>query len=179
MTRTVMELAAAVQGGEVSPTELVDDAFARIDARNGELNAFIALDHEGARTQAASIEHRLKAGEAVGALSGVPIAVKDLEDAAGFVTTCGDPARRDRPASDRDSVHVERLRAAGAIVIGKTNTPAYGFQSETDNLLFGPTRNPWALNRTSGGSSGGSGAAVSSGLVSLCTGSDGGGRAAR
>ena len=101
--------------------------------------------------------------------------MKDLEDAEGFVTTCGDPARRGRPPAARDSVQVARLRAAGAIVIGKTNTPAYGFQAETDNLVFGPTRNPWAPNRTSGGSSGGSAAAVASGLVALCTGSDGGG----
>jgi aspartyl-tRNA(Asn)/glutamyl-tRNA(Gln) amidotransferase subunit A len=106
---------------------------------------------------------------------GVPVGVKDLEDAAGFVTTCGDPARRERAAAKRDSVQVARLRAAGAVVVGKTNTPAYGFQAETDNLVFGPTRNPRALKRTSGGSSGGSAAAVASGMVGLCTGSDGGG----
>ena len=125
--------------------------------------------------QARALEQRLAAGESVGALAGVPIGVKDLEDAAGFVTTCGDPARRNLPPAVRDSVQVARMRAAGAIVIGKTNTPAYGFHAETDNLIFGPTHNPWALDRTSGGSSGGSAAAVAAGLVSLCTGSDGGG----
>ena len=175
MTRTVMELAAAVKGGEVSPRELVDAALARIEQHDGALNSFVAVDAEGARAQADALGHRLKAGEEIGALGGVPIGVKDLEDARGFVTTCGDPARRDRPPADRDSVHVARLRAAGAIVIGKTNTPAYGFQSETDNLLFGPSRNPWSHRRTPGGSSGGSGAAVAAGLVALCTGSDGGG----
>jgi aspartyl-tRNA(Asn)/glutamyl-tRNA(Gln) amidotransferase subunit A len=175
MVRTVMELAAAVRTGAVSPCELVEETLARIGDRNGVLNAFVAVDPEGARAQAAVLEKRLAADESVGALAGVPIGVKDLEDAQGFVTTCGDPARRGRSAALDDSVQVARLRAAGAIVVGKTNTPAYGFQAETDNLVFGPTHNPWALNRTSGGSSGGSAAAVASGMVGLCTGSDGGG----
>jgi aspartyl-tRNA(Asn)/glutamyl-tRNA(Gln) amidotransferase subunit A len=175
MADTVMETAAAVRRGAASPRDLVDEALERIKTQDGALNCFVAVDPEGARAQAAAIEQRLAAGEDVGALAGVPIGVKDLEDAEGFVTTCGDPARRDRPAAARDSVEVARMRAAGAIVIGKTNTPAYGFHAETDNLLFGPTRNPWAPNRTSGGSSGGSAAAVAAGLVSLCTGSDGGG----
>ena len=170
-----METAAAVKGGEVSPRELVEDALARIADRNESLNCFVTVDPELALAQADVIARRLKAGEEVGPLAGVPIGVKDLEDAEGFVTTCGDPARRDRGPASGDSVHVGRLRAAGAIVVGKTNTPAYGFQSETDNLLFGPTRNPWAPGRTCGGSSGGSGAAVASGIVALCTGSDGGG----
>jgi Asp-tRNA(Asn)/Glu-tRNA(Gln) amidotransferase A subunit family amidase len=105
----------------------------------------------------------------------VPIGVKDLEDAAGYVTTYGDPARAADPPARSNSVEVERLVAAGAVVVGKTNTPAYGFHAETDNRLHGPTRNPWARHRTSGGSSGGSAAAVAAGLVPLCTGSDGGG----
>jgi aspartyl-tRNA(Asn)/glutamyl-tRNA(Gln) amidotransferase subunit A len=175
MVGTVMELAAAVRRGEVSPSEVVWDALARIADLNGAVNAFVAVDPEGAGAQAVALEQRLAAGEAIGPLVGVPVGVKDLEDAAGFVTTCGDPARRERAAATRDSVQVARLRAAGAIVVGKTNTPAYGFQAETDNLVFGATRNPWALKRTSGGSSGGSAAAVASGMVGLCTGSDGGG----
>ena len=175
MAETVIGIAAAVARGELSPSEVVDDALARIDERDGALNSFVAVDAESARAQARALEARLAAGESVGALAGVPIGVKDLEDAAGFVTTCGDPARRNLPPAVRDSVQVARMRAAGAIVIGKTNTPAYGFHAETDNLIFGPTHNPWALDRTSGGSSGGSAAAVAGGLVSLCTGSDGGG----
>lgn len=175
MLGTVREQADAVRRGEVSPSELVVDALERIAGLNGELNAFVALDPEGAHAQAEAIEQRLAAGESVGALAGIPIGVKDLEDAAGLVTTCGDPVRRERAAAERDSVQVARLRAAGAIVVGKTNTPAYGFHAETDNLVFGPTHNPWAPNRTSGGSSGGSAAAVASGMVGLCTGSDGGG----
>jgi aspartyl-tRNA(Asn)/glutamyl-tRNA(Gln) amidotransferase subunit A len=117
----------------------------------------------------------LARGEHVGVLAGVPIGVKDLENATGFRTTYGDPAHASDPPATRDSVEVARLRAAGAVVVGKTNTPAYGFHAETNNLVFGPTRNPWALGRTCGGSSGGSAAAVSSGLVTLATGSDGGG----
>jgi aspartyl-tRNA(Asn)/glutamyl-tRNA(Gln) amidotransferase subunit A len=175
MAETVIELAAAVARGDRSPRDVVDEALARINDHDGALNSFVAVDAEGARAQAVALEARLAAGEPVGALAGVPIGVKDLEDATGFVTTCGDPARRDQPLAVRDSVQVARMRAAGAIVVGKTNTPAYGFHAETDNLIFGPTHNPWALNRTSGGSSGGSAAAVAGGLVSLCTGSDGGG----
>jgi Asp-tRNA(Asn)/Glu-tRNA(Gln) amidotransferase A subunit family amidase len=170
-----METAAAVRRGEVSPRDLVDEALTRIGALDDTLNCFVAVDPEAARAQAVALEQRLVAGEPIGALAGVPIGVKDLEDAEGFVTTYGDPVRRERAPAAHDSVQVARLRAAGAIVIGKTNTPAYGFQSETDNLLFGPTRNPWAPERTCGGSSGGSAAAVASGMVGLCTGSDGGG----
>ena len=175
MGENVIEVAAAVRRGERAPSDLVDEALARISVRDGELNCFVAVDAEGARAQAAAIEQRLAAGDDVGPLAGIPIGVKDLEDAEGFVTSCGDPARREAAPAARDSVEVARLRAAGAIVIGKTNTPAYGFHAETDNLLFGPTRNPLAPNRTSGGSSGGSAAAVAAGLVDLCTGSDGGG----
>jgi len=172
---TVMDVAAAVRRREVAPSGLVDDALARIRDRDGALNSFVAVDAERARAQAAALERRLDAGEPIGALAGVPIGVKDLEDAEGFVTTCGDPARSGRAPAASDSVQVARLRAAGAMVIGKTNTPAYGFQTVTDNLVFGATRNPWATNRTCGGSSGGSAAAVAAGLVPLCTGSDGGG----
>ena len=175
MVHTLMEVAASVARGDVSPSELVAESLARIDELNPALNGFVAVDAERTRAQAVALERRLAAGESVGMLAGVPIGVKDLEDARGFVTTCGDPARRTNPAAAHDSVEVARLRAAGAIVVGKTNTPAYGFHAETDNLVFGPTRNPWALERTSGGSSGGSAAAVASGMVPLCTGSDGGG----
>ena len=175
MADTVMEMAAAVRRGAVSPRDLVDQALERIDDQDGALNSFVSIDPDRARAEAGALEQRLTDGEPVGALAGVPIGVKDLEDSEGFVTTCGDPARRAGAPAAHDSVQVARLRAAGAIVLGKTNTPAYGFHAETDNLVFGPTHNPWAPNRTSGGSSGGSAAAVAAGLVGLCTGSDGGG----
>jgi aspartyl-tRNA(Asn)/glutamyl-tRNA(Gln) amidotransferase subunit A len=175
MVETVMDVAGAVRSGARSPSEVVEGALARIAALDGALHAFCALDADGARAQARDLEHRLAAGEDVGPLAGVPIGVKDLEDAAGFRTVCGDPVRAGGEAVTEDSVEVARLREAGAIVLGKTNTPAYGFHAETDNLVFGPTGNPWAPGRTCGGSSGGSGAAVAAGMVPLCTGSDGGG----
>jgi aspartyl-tRNA(Asn)/glutamyl-tRNA(Gln) amidotransferase subunit A len=175
MTETVMGLAARIRSGEISAAEAVDGALARIEATDGELNAFCEVRAADARAQAAAVGARLARREAVGVLAGVPIGVKDLENATGFRTTFGDPKHASDPPATRDSIEVARLRAAGAVVVGKTNTPAYGFHAETNNLVFGPTRNPWALGRTCGGSSGGSAVAVSSGMVTLATGSDGGG----
>ena len=117
---------------------------------------------------------RLAAGEEVGPLAGLPLGVKDLENAAGFVTTKGSRLYRDNRV-DFDDAHVARLRAAGAIVVGKTNTPEFGHIPFTDNELFGATLNPWNLERTPGGSSGGSSAALASGMAPLATASDGGG----
>jgi aspartyl-tRNA(Asn)/glutamyl-tRNA(Gln) amidotransferase subunit A len=108
-------------------------------------------------------------------LAGVPLAVKDLEDAAGFVTTKGSAAYADGQPAGSDSPLVERLRAAGCVVVGKTNTPEFGWKADTVNEVFGATRNPWSLERSAGGSSGGSAAALAAGLVPLATGSDGGG----
>jgi aspartyl-tRNA(Asn)/glutamyl-tRNA(Gln) amidotransferase subunit A len=175
MLEDVMATAHAVRTRRISATDVVENALARIETRNADLGAFVAVDPAGARAQAVAIDRQIEGGRDPGPLAGVPIGVKDLEDAAGFVTTCGDPARRGSPPATADSVEVARLRSAGAIVVGKTNTPAYGFHAETDNLAFGPTRNPWSATRTSGGSSGGSAAAVAAGMVPLCTGSDGGG----
>jgi aspartyl-tRNA(Asn)/glutamyl-tRNA(Gln) amidotransferase subunit A len=175
MADSLLELVARIRGGEMSAVEAVDDALARIDAADSVLNAFCELRADDARAQAHAVADRLARGEAVGPLAGVPIGVKDLEDATGFRTTYGDPAHAADPPATRDSVEVARLRAAGAVVVGKTNTPAYGFHAETNNLVFGPTRNPWATSRTCGGSSGGSAVAVSSSMVTLATGSDGGG----
>ncbi len=175
MTESALEIAAAVRSKQRSAQEVLDAALSRIEALDPATNAFCAVDADRARAAARALDARIAAGDSVGALAGVPIGVKDLEDAAGFRTTCGDPARANRPVAVADSVEVARMKAAGAVVVGKTNTPAYGFHAETDNLIFGPTRNPWALGRTAGGSSGGSAAAVASGLVPMCTGSDGGG----
>jgi aspartyl-tRNA(Asn)/glutamyl-tRNA(Gln) amidotransferase subunit A len=175
MTESLLALAARIRAGEESPVEAVDAALERIEAADPELNAFCEVRASDARAQARAVTDRLARGEPVGVLAGVPIGVKDLEDATGFRTTFGDPAHAADPPATRDSVEVARLRAAGAIVVGKTNTPAYGFHAETNNLVFGPTRNPWALGRTCGGSSGGSAVAVSTAMVTLATGSDGGG----
>lgn len=171
----VGDLAAEVRAGEVSPVETVQAALDAIEMLDDRLNACCQVQPEVSLAAAEALAQRIAEGEDPGALAGVPIGVKDLEDAAGWRTTYGDPARADDPPAERDSLEVERLLAAGCVVVAKTNTPAYGFHGETDNLVFGPTRNPWAETRTSGGSSGGTASAVASGMLPLATGSDGGG----
>jgi Asp-tRNA(Asn)/Glu-tRNA(Gln) amidotransferase A subunit family amidase len=174
-TTTVAELAADVSAKRTSARELVGAALARIEDIDAKVNAFVALDGERALADAAGIDARLAAGEDVGPLAGIPIGVKDLEDAAGFRTTQGSVVYADSPVATTDSALVDRLKAAGCIVVGKTNTPELGHKGDTVNLLFGATCNPWDLGRSAGGSSGGSAAALAAGLVPLCTGSDGGG----
>jgi Asp-tRNA(Asn)/Glu-tRNA(Gln) amidotransferase A subunit family amidase len=172
---SVVELAARVRSGEVTATELAETALARIDAHNPTVNAFVAVDRERARAEAAAVDERVAAGRDPGPLAGIPIGVKDLEDARGFTTTHGSKSRAGAPAAAADSILVQRLVAAGCVVVGKTNTPELGWKAATDNPLFGTTRNPWNLDHTPGGSSGGSAAAVAAGMVPLATGSDGGG----
>ncbi len=168
------ELAALVRAGQLSPVALMERSLARIDALNPTLNAFVEVDPEGALREARALQERLAAGEDPGPFAGLPLGVKDLENAAGFTTTKGSRLYRDNRA-DFDDVLVARLKAAGAIVVGKTNTPEFGHIPFTDNELFGTTRSPWNLERTPGGSSGGSSAALASGMVPLATASDGGG----
>lgn len=172
---TVAALAADVAARRISARELVTSALARIEEVDPQINAFVAIDGDAALTEATAIDARIAAGETVGPLAGIPIGVKDLEDAAGFTTTQGSVVYAASPPATADSPLVERLRAAGCIVVGKTNTPELGHKADTTNPLFGSTRNPWNLERTAGGSSGGSAAAIAAGLVPLCTGSDGGG----
>jgi aspartyl-tRNA(Asn)/glutamyl-tRNA(Gln) amidotransferase subunit A len=172
---TVADLAAQVSAGTLSARELVGAALERIDRLDDKLGAFVAVDAAGAMVEAAALDERIAHGEDVGPLAGIPLAVKDLEDAAGFVTTRGSMAFASGPAAVDDSSLVERLRAAGCVVVGKTNTPELGWKADTVNPVFGATYNPWALERSAGGSSGGSAAAVAAGLVPLATGSDGGG----
>jgi aspartyl-tRNA(Asn)/glutamyl-tRNA(Gln) amidotransferase subunit A len=172
---TVAALAADVASRRISARELVASALARIEEVDPQVNAFVAIDGESALAEATAVDARIASGEAVGPLAGIPIGVKDLEDAAGFTTTQGSVVYADAPPATADSPLVERLRAAGCIVVGKTNTPELGHKADTTNPLFGSTRNPWNLERTAGGSSGGSAAAIAAGLVPLCTGSDGGG----
>jgi Asp-tRNA(Asn)/Glu-tRNA(Gln) amidotransferase A subunit family amidase len=168
------ELAALVRAGTLSPVDLVRSALERIDTVDRDINAFVALRPEEALADAARQADRLARGEEVGALAGLPLGVKDLEDAVGLPNTHGSlPFKDHRPR--RDSIQVERLKAAGAIVLGKTNAPEFGYTALTKNLVYGVTRNPWNLERTPGGSSGGSAAAIAAGLVPLATGSDGGG----
>ena len=160
---------------EVSARELVAGALANIERTQGALNAFCAWDAERALAEADAVDRRLAAGDAVGPLAGIPVGIKDLEDARGLVTTFGSKLHADDPPAVEDSALVARLKAAGCIVVGKTNTPEFGHRGETDNPLFGPSHNPWNLEHNAGGSSGGSGAALAAGVVPLCTGSDGGG----
>jgi len=172
--RSVQEWAAAVQSREVSAREMVEASLAAIEAQAG-LNAFVATDLERSLATADEIDARLASGDEVGPLAGVPFGVKDLEDAAGYVTTQGSLLHADDPPAEADSILVERLRAQGGVVMGKTNTPEFGWTGDTYNPVFGPTGNPWNPKRSPGGSSGGAAAALTAGLVPLCTGSDAGG----
>src|SRR4249919_997371 len=167
---SAVDQAALVRAGEVSARELVEAALAAIDRLNPRLNAFVALCAERALAEADAVEP----GDPR-PLCGVPVAIKDLLSATeGLPTTEGSAAFGDWIA-DHDSAHVRRLRGAGAIVVGKTNTPEVGLRPVTENARYGATRNPWDPELSPGGSSGGSAAAVASGMVALADGSDLGG----
>jgi Asp-tRNA(Asn)/Glu-tRNA(Gln) amidotransferase A subunit family amidase len=168
------EVAALVRGGDASPVELVDAVLERIAALNPALRAFLTVCGSRARAEAATAERTLRRGGEIPPLLGVPVSVKDLEPTAGIRTTFGSPLFADHVPS-HDSVAVERLRRAGAIIVGKTNTPEFGLLGETRNLLGGECRNPWDLTRTCGGSSGGAASAIGAGLGPLALGSDGAG----
>ena len=167
---SALEQAAAVRAGELSAAELVEASLGAIDRRNGEVNAVVTVVDERARQEAA----RVPAGDER-PLAGVPIVVKDLTQLTeGVRTTFGSEALADF-VPRFDTALVRKLRAAGAIMVGKTNTPELGILPTTEPRLFGPTRNPWDTSRTSGGSSGGSAAAVAAGMTAFAHGSDGGG----
>ncbi|HWC37604.1 MAG TPA: amidase [Acidimicrobiales bacterium] len=172
---TVVNLAQAVRTGERKATEVLDQHAAAIAAANDKLNAFVHLDLDLARQAAEEVDARRGRGEDPGPLAGVPFGVKDLEDCAGMPTSYGSLLYKGRPPVVRDSVHVRRLRAAGAVPVGKTAAPEFGMVCFTNTRAWGTTANPWNLDRTPGGSSGGSAAAVAAGLVPFCTASDGGG----
>ena len=168
---TISALAAMVRAGGVSATELVGRALKRIDERNAGLNAVVAMRADEALEEAACADTRRHTGS----LAGLPLLVKDTQDVAGMRTTHGSVLHESSEPASTDSLVVSRLRAAGAIVVGKTNVPEFAFEGYTHNSLFGETRNPWALDWSSGGSSGGSGAALASGMAPVVTGTDGGG----
>lgn len=173
--RTVIETAEAVRRGELKAVEVLDECLAAIDSGNGPLNAFVHVDAELARTAADRVDEAVARGEDPGPLAGVPFGVKDLEDCAGMPTSHGSLLFKGRPPVEQDAVHVARLRAAGAVPVGKTAAPEFGTVAFTHTKAWGTTRNPWNPERTPGGSSGGSAAAVAAGLVPFCTASDGGG----
>jgi Asp-tRNA(Asn)/Glu-tRNA(Gln) amidotransferase A subunit family amidase len=168
-------IADGIRTGKISAVGVMEATLEAIGERNPELNAFVFVaDPQALLASAEEIDRRVGNGEDPGPFAGVPIGVKDLEDVAGMPTTSGSLSSGDKPA-DRDSHLVARLRAVGAIPIGKTNTPEFGYSIDTRNRRFGPTRNPWDPTLSPGGSSGGSAAAVAAGMVPLATGSDGGG----
>lgn len=170
--RGLAEQAAALAAGEVTARELTERALARIEAAQPVLNAFRRVRAEAALGEADAADRRLARGERL-PLLGVPVAVKDDVDVAGEPTAFGCPG--DFPVKEADSEAVRRLRAAGAVVVGKTNSPELGQWPFTEGPAFGETRNPWSTEHTPGGSSGGSAAAVAAGLVPAALGSDGAG----
>ncbi|MGY1770135.1 amidase [Blastococcus sp. SYSU D00813] len=172
--RPATELAALLRAREVSARELLEAHLARIERVDGELNAIVTLDPEGARAAADVADAGLAAGDPVGPLHGLPVAHKDTHATGGMRTTWGSPLHADHvPAADE--LVVERLRRAGAIRVGKTNTPEFAAGSHTFNTLFGATHNPYRHGLSAGGSSGGAAAALAAGLVPVAEGSDMGG----
>ncbi|MDQ1437881.1 MAG: aspartyl-tRNA(Asn)/glutamyl-tRNA(Gln) amidotransferase subunit [Acidimicrobiaceae bacterium] len=172
---SAIEVAESVRNGERKAVEVLDECLARIDAANPELNAFVHVDADLARREAERVDQAVANGDDPGPLAGVPFGVKDLEDCAGMPTSHGSLLYKGRPPMDEDSIHVGRLRAGGAVPVGKTAAPEFGAVCYTSTPAWGTTRNPWNPDRTPGGSSGGSAAAVAAGMVPFCTASDGGG----
>ena len=166
-------LAEAIRRRDVSSRELLEHYLARVDELNPPLNAVVTLDPDGARTAAGAADAALARGDDVGPLHGVPMTVKDTYLTAGMRTTCGLPAWDHVPDHDADAVG--RLRGAGAVIFGKTNTPAMAGDWQTYNAIFGTSNNPWDVSRSTGGSSGGAAAAVATGMTGLELGSDIGG----
>src|SRR5207248_1405891 len=149
-------------------------ALRRIEETEARLNAFVLVDADGAMAAARAAERQVGAGDALGPLHGVPVSVKDLIDVAGLRASYGSLTLKNAVAS-ADAPSVERLRAAGAIVIGKTTTSEFGYRGYTRSLVHGNTANPWDLGRTPGGSSGGAVASVAAGVTPVGLGTDGGG----
>jgi amidase len=171
---TARDMAAALRAKEVSARELLDLHLDRIAAVNPEVNAVVSLDPERARASAAEADELLAAGRSAGPLHGLPFAFKDTHAVGGWLTTYGSPLMASNvPAADE--LLVERVRRAGAVVMGKTNVPEFAAGSHTFNPVFGTTLNPYDLSRSAGGSSGGAAAALATGMVPLADGSDMGG----
>jgi aspartyl-tRNA(Asn)/glutamyl-tRNA(Gln) amidotransferase subunit A len=168
------QLADSIRAGAMTATDVLEVYLGRIERFEPRLNAWCHVDAEGARDQARNVDACVARGEDPGLLAGVPIGVKELAAASGLSDTHGSLLYEGRIA-DHDCTEVARLRAAGAVIVGKTTSPEFGSINWTHTKVHGVTRNPWNTDRTPGGSSGGSGAAVASGQVPIATGSDGGG----
>jgi len=169
-----VQMAEQIRHRKISPVELVEAHLRKIKKLNPVLNAFVQVDAEGAFRQAREAEVAVRRGAKLGALHGVPVSIKISIEVAGFRCEAGTKLRQGTVAS-QDAPLVSRLRDAGAIILGTTNTPELLMAWETDNLLYGRTNNPWDLTRTPGGSSGGEAAAIASGMSAAGVGSDGGG----
>ncbi len=169
------ELASAYAGGALSPVEMAQGLLSRIEALDSQVNAFCLIDEPATLAMAEASEERWARGEPLSALDGVPVAVKDLLVTKGWPTLRGSKTVARDQAWAEDAPAVARLREAGAVLIGKTTTPEFGFKGTNDSPLTGTTRNPWDLSKTPGGSSGGSSAALAAGFAPLALGTDGGG----
>ncbi len=171
---TAVEARRLIGQRRLAPSALLESCIARIEAVDHAVNAVVARDFAGARMAAREADAAVARGEALGLLHGLPLAVKDLDDAAGLPTTYGSPIFRDNLATT-DSRMVAGLRGAGALVLGKTNTPEFGAGANTRNAVHGVTGNPFDPSRSAAGSSGGSAVALATGMVPIATGSDTGG----
>jgi Asp-tRNA(Asn)/Glu-tRNA(Gln) amidotransferase A subunit family amidase len=165
------ELAAAIRAKEISPVEVIDAVLTQIDRLNPAINAFVTVTDDIAREQASAAEAAVMRGEELGLIHGVPYSIKDMTPTKGIRTTSGSKLF-EHYVPTQDAILVERLRGAGGVLVGKTNTPDLAAKCTTDNKIFGPTRNPWALGLTPGGSSGGAAASVAVGMAPLAEGSD-------
>jgi Asp-tRNA(Asn)/Glu-tRNA(Gln) amidotransferase A subunit family amidase len=174
VSKSALELTALIRSKQVSALEVTEAMLARIDALNARLNAYCLVAADTARAAAREADIAVAKGEPLGPLHGVPVSVKDVMFTRGIRTTAGSRLFADTVPTE-DAVAVGRLRAGGLVLLGKTNTSEFGHKAVTDNPLFGPTRNPWNLMLTPGGSSGGGAAAVAAGLGPLAVGTDGGG----
>ncbi|MCS3731772.1 AtzE family amidohydrolase [Bradyrhizobium betae] len=166
------DIAKAVAGGKLSALDATEAALARIKQHDGALNAFTDVTAERARAKARAVDADIAAGKDVGPLAGVPFAVKNLFDVAGLPTRAGSKINRDRAPAERDATLIERMEAAGAVLVGALNMGEYAYDFTGENIHDGPSRNPHDTTRMSGGSSGGSGSAVGGALVPIALGSD-------
>ena len=168
--KTAIEIADGIRAGQSTARQAVEHSLSQIRLHNGPVNAFVYLDQQAALEAADKLDQRIANGAIPGKLAGVPFGIKDLRDSCiGMPTKNGSLITKDAPPDRQDSPQIARLKIAGAIPLGKVATAEFGLDGVTHTLLEGTTRNPWNLERTSSGSSGGSSAAVSAAMVPLAT----------